>query len=90
MNDEMLRAYVAEVIMQEFKKNHACAQQLFPRGETKGVVKRPGDKEEEVEEMSVAGSIAGFMAPLGYSSEDAKGPGVPRSKKKRGDFVRWK
>ena len=89
MNQRLLRAYIAEVMMQEFKKNPACADQLYPRNNGKGkAIKK--DKEEEVDEMSVAANVAGFTAPLGYSSEDVKGPGVPRRRKRRSSFARWK
>ena len=88
MNDELLRAYIAEIMMQEFKKNPACADQLRPHNNGKGkAIKK--DK-EEVDEMSVVANVAGFTAPLGYSSEDAKGPGVPRRRKRRSFFARWK
>lgn len=46
--------------------------------------KKPGEDkksdkdeaEEELDEFSGAGAIAGFAAPLGYSGKDAEGPGA--------------
>jgi len=51
--------------------------------------KKPGEKEdkeeevEELEEFSGAGAIAGFAAPLGYTSKDAEGPGARGERDKR-------
>jgi hypothetical protein len=45
--------------------------------------------EDEIEEMSGAGAVAGFTAPLGYSSEEVKGPGAGPKKKKKSS-ARWK
>lgn len=41
------------------------------------------DKEEEIDEFSGAGAIAGFAAPLGYTGQDAEGPGAKGERSKR-------
>lgn len=88
--EDLLRNYIAEVVAQAFEKNPRCGQQLRPKGKGGRPRSTEDAADEEVEEMSVAGGIAGFTAPLGYSSEDVKGPGVPRRRKSRRQFARWK
>lgn len=47
------------------------------------------EAEKEVDEMNVVANIAGFTGPLGASSEDLKGPGAGKKKKKKSS-AHWK
>lgn len=62
-------------------------QLLSPNGkenETDKDADEEKDSQDELDEFSSAGAIAGFTGPLGASSEDLKGPGAgPKQKKKR-------
>lgn len=87
MNDSilLLRKFINEVVG-EVQNYRVSGLQLVSKDKTK---KTKEKDEEEVDEMSVAANIAGFTAPIGYSSEDIKGPGAGRRVKKRSSS-RWK
>lgn len=86
----LLRRYIRETLM-EVQANPAVANQLpgTPKPEEKSKEDKDDkdtDKEcssNELEEFSGAGAIAGFAAPLGYTGQDAEGPGAKSFRKKR-------
>lgn len=88
MNVTLLRKYIAEVVAQV--QNYRVPNQLVSKPGSRHEKKaEDADKEEEVDEVNVAANIAGFMAPLGFSSEDMKGPGAGKRAKKK-PSARWK
>lgn len=93
--NEMLRRYISEVIEAMLSENPRVANQLVKSQGHKGIRKKPKDESEEVvdEMSSVGGSLGGggFTGPLGLSSEDMKGPGAGKKKKKnRKSLAVWK
>lgn len=99
--NEMLRRYISEVIETVLSENPRVANQLVKSQGHKGIRKNPKDESEEVvdEMSSVGGSLGGgslgggggFTGPLGLSSEDMKGPGAGKKKKKnRKSLAVWK
>ena len=94
--NEMLRRYISEVIEAVLSENPRVANQLVPSQGHKGIRKKPKDEPKEaVDEMStVGGSLGGgggFTGPLGLSSEDMKGPGAGKKRKKnRKSLAVWK
>jgi hypothetical protein len=84
----LLRRYIRE-ILSEVDVNPAVGNQL--PGTPKPGEKEKKDKEEdeedvdELDEFSGAGAIAGFAAPLGWTGDDAVGPGARGERKKRGE-----
>jgi len=81
----LLRRYIKEALL-EVQANPAVANQLpgTPKPGEKGKEdKEDEDEVEELDEFSGAGAIAGFAAPLGYTSMDAEGPGADGERSKR-------
>jgi hypothetical protein len=81
----LLRRYIREALL-EVQANPAVANQLpgTPKPGEKGKEdKEDEDEVEELDEFSGAGAIAGFAAPLGYTSMDAEGPGADGERSKR-------
>ena len=84
---ELLKNYIAEVISEMKKSARVPNQLLDKRGSKKET------EEEDMDEMSTAGSIAGFTAPLGASNLDmGLEPVKPggKLKKRKKTFARWK
>ena len=94
--NEMLRHYISEVIEAVLSENPRVANQLVKQQGHKSIHKKPKDESGEVvdEMSSVGGSLGGgggFTGPLGLSSEDMKGPGAGKKKKKnRKSLAVWK
>jgi hypothetical protein len=88
----LLRKFIAEAIAADREGNPAVSgnQLISPR---KGSENESGDKDEdsnEVDEISVAGNIAGFTGPLGVDAGGLEGPGVRSRGKRRQSSARWK
>jgi hypothetical protein len=89
----LLRKFIAEAIAADRKGNPAVSrnQLISPR---EGSENESGDKDEgsnEVDEISVAGSIAGsVVGPLGVPAGGLEGPGVRSRGKRRQSSARWK
>ena len=93
----LLRRFIAEVVAEA--QDYRVPNQLrSPKGDsTKDKDSEEDADKEEVDEMAGGaggisiggGGIAGFTAPLGASSEDLKGPGAGRRRRKASS-ARWK
>lgn len=80
----LLRRYIRSILL-EIQDNARVPNQM-PGTKKPGEEDKQKDKEDEVEELdefSGAGAIAGFAAPLGYTSMDAEGPGARGERRKR-------
>lgn len=88
MNADFLRFYIRQVI-REVQDNARVPDQLrSPKGKVNPDKKEKhssADKDphkDEMDEMSVAGNIAGMTLPLGMSPGDPSLTGTPRKKRK--------
>lgn len=70
MNESLLKRYIRLIIAESPLAR--VPTQLLPPDEDGGKVKSD-DEQEELEEFSGAGAIAGYTAPLGMSKKDKKG-----------------
>jgi hypothetical protein len=90
MRKSLLARYIKE-ILDEAQNSRVPTQLLSKKSNddpTKDDSECGKEDKEEIDEENVVGNIAGFMAPLGASSEDMKGPGQKKTKKK--SSARWK
>jgi len=87
----LLRRYIREALL-EVQANPAVANQLPGTPKPGEKAEKDKDKDEdsdekessnELDEFSGAGAIAGFAAPLGYTGQDAEGPGARGKRHKR-------
>ena len=86
--EDLLKCYIHEVLSQlrSGKSNHGLSSQLIsPRKTIKS-----NDSDDDTDESSGAGAIAGFTAPLGYSSSDLQPVGHRRGRKNKKSHVRFK
>jgi len=88
---DLLRRYIREALL-EVQANPAVANQLPGTPKPGEKAEKDKDKEQdsdeeessnELDEFSGAGAIAGFTAPLGYTGQDAEGPGARGERHKR-------
>jgi len=77
---DLLRQYIKSIILEMQGNAHVPNQMV---GSSKPGEDKESDKEEEIDEFSGAGAIAGFAAPLGYTGKDAEGPGAKGERSKR-------
>lgn len=83
--NHLLKKYIAEVLSEtdNARVPNQLVNQKKPEEEN-----ADGDEASEMDEMNVAGNIAGMTGPLGLSNEVLKGPGAGPKKKK--SSARWK
>lgn len=77
-----LRNYI-KLMITEMMDNARVSNQLINPSKNSSKEDEDKDEEKEVDEVNVAANIAGFTAPLGYSGQDAEGPGSKGERKKR-------
>ncbi len=86
----LLRKFIAEAIAAELDGNPAVSgsQLISPDEVSKN--KSEDEDSDEVDEISVAGNIAGFTGPLGVDAGGLEGPGAHSRGKRRQSSARWK
>jgi len=87
-----LRKFIAEAIAAELDGNPAVSgsQLISPDEVLKNKSEDKDRDSDEVDEISVAGNIAGFTGPLGFDAGALKGPGAHSRGKRRQSSARWK
>lgn len=85
-----MRKFIAEAIAAELDGNPAVSgsQLISPDEVSKN--KSEDEDSDEVDEISVAGNIAGFTGPLGVDAGGLEGPGAHSRGKRRQSSARWK
>lgn len=88
----LLRKFIAEAIAAELNGNPAVSgsQLISPDEVSKNKSEDKDEDSDEVDEISVAGNIAGFTGPLGVDAGGLEGPGAHSRGKRRQSSARWK
>ena len=87
-----MRKFIAEAIAAELNGNPAVSgsQLISPDEVSKNKSEDKDEDSDEVDEISVAGNIAGFTGPLGVDAGGLEGPGAHSRGKRRKSSARWK
>jgi hypothetical protein len=88
----LLRKFIAEAIAAAREGNPAVSgsQLISPDEVSKNKSEDKDEDSDEVDEISVAGNIAGFTGPLGVDAGGLEGPGAHSRGKRRQSSARWK